>query len=154
MQAFPQTVLLQHRSAGARQKLLACLQEHIAAINSNDYAEAAGGCYVDGTSLLAALGLDGQQQVQASAPAAPRRDAAPPAKRKVSPAFVYSGNRETLIFPGRSWDRQPRRGGGSWRGSKPDGSGWGSKSGDRWRGSEPGERWRGSEPGERGSEPG
>ena len=73
MQAFSQTVLLQHSSAGApwaRQKLLARLQEHVAAIYSNNFAEAAGGCNADGTVLLASLGLDGPPQAQASAAAA------------------------------------------------------------------------------------
>ena len=78
MQAFSQTVLRQHRSAGARQKLLARLQEHVAAINSNDLAEGAGGCGADGSELLASLGLDG--------PPPPRESAL--AKRTVSPAFV------------------------------------------------------------------
>ena len=88
MQAFSQTVLRQHRSAGARQKLLACLQEHAAAMNKKDCAEVAGGCDADGTALLAAMGLDGPPAAQASAPAAVRREAAAQAKRKVSPAFV------------------------------------------------------------------
>ena len=88
MQAFSQTVLRQHRSAGARQKLLACLQEHVAAMNSKDRAEAAGGCDEDSIVLLAAMGLDGPPPAQASAPAAVRREAAAQAKRKVSPAFV------------------------------------------------------------------
>ena len=48
-----------HGSAGARQKLLASLQEHVATIYSNDFAEAAGGCDADGTALLPSLGLDG-----------------------------------------------------------------------------------------------
>ena len=47
----------------------------------------ADGCDADGTALLAALGLNGPQQVQASAPAAVRKEAAAPAKLKVSPAF-------------------------------------------------------------------
>ena len=79
---------MQHRSAGARQELLARLQEHVAAMDSKDRAEAAGGCNADGTALLAAIGLDGPPPAQASAPAAVRREAAAQAKRKVSPAFV------------------------------------------------------------------
>ena len=42
-----------------------------AAIISNDRAEAAGGCDADGTSLLAAMGLDGPQPAQAPQPPLP-----------------------------------------------------------------------------------
>ena len=81
---------MQHRSAGARQELLARLQEHVAAIYSIDFAEAAGSCDADGTALLASLGLDGPPQAQASAPGPAAAFIKSPAlaKRKVSPAFV------------------------------------------------------------------
>ena len=122
-------------------------------IYSNDHADAAGGCDADGAALLAAMGFDGPQPPpQAPVPPAVRREAASPAKGKVSLAFVLFwelAGTDDLGSAGLTaiWDRQSRRG----EGSEPDERWRGSKPGERWRGSEPGpgERWRGSEPGER-----